>query len=61
MAFAERIVGENLYLKGEEVEFLADRLYRGTLLGINNKGEIILLTEDGPKEFLSGKILIEKI
>lgn len=61
MAFAERIVGENLYLKGEEVEFLADRLYRGTLLGINNKGEIILLTENGSKEFLSGKILIEKI
>lgn len=58
MRFAKKIVDENLYLKGEEIEFLSDKLYKGYLVGINKRGELLIQTDEGPKEFISGKILM---
>ena len=39
-------------------KFSTTTLYRGRLMGINDKGEIVILTDDGQKAFSSGKILI---
>ena len=56
--FSTTTVNSNLYLKNENISFSSDRLYRGRLMGINDKGEIVILTDDGQKAFSSGKILI---
>ena len=59
MKFAKKIVDKNLYLKGERIEFISDKLYTGDLLGITRSGELLIQTEEGPKGFISGKILMD--
>ena len=56
--YAKRTVNKNLYLKGEDITFIADKEIKGKLVGINNKGGVIILTDEGVKEFTSGKILV---
>lgn len=58
--FSRTAVNENLYLKNKYIGFsFNNKTYRGKLIGINDKGEIVILTDEGLKSFSSGKILTE--
>ncbi len=57
--FSRTAVNDNLYLKNEYISIALDKIYRGRLIGINDKGEIIILTDDGIRAFSSGKILVK--
>ncbi len=57
--FSRTAVNENLYLKNKYISFVLNKKYRGRLIGINDKGEIVILTDEGLKVFSSGKIITE--
>ena len=57
--FSRTAVNDNLYLKNEYISMVIDRTYQGRLIGINDKGEIVILTDEGIKAFSSGKILVK--
>lgn len=57
--FSMTAVNENLYLKNKYISFALNKTYRGMLIGINDKGEIVILTDEGLKAFSSGKIITE--
>ena len=56
--FSQTVVNSNLYLKNEIISFASGRIYTGKLMGISDKGEIVILTDEGEKAFSSGKILV---
>ncbi len=56
--YSKDTVNRYLYLKNKDIVFVADKPYSGKLLGINEKGEIVIETGDGKKAFSSGKIIV---
>lgn len=58
MKYMEREVNTHLYAKGSTIFFESNKRYEGTLTGVGADGALLLLTNSGMKEFLSGKIIM---
>lgn len=58
MIYVEREINTHLYAKGSTIFFESDKRYEGTLTGVGVDGALLLLTDSGMKEFVSGKIIM---
>lgn len=58
MKYMEREVNTHLYAKGSTIFFDLGKRYEGVLTGVGADGALLLLTDSGMKEFVSGTIIM---